>query len=166
MARKRIGNEPQTGAEKQKLFRQRMKAKGYTERHIWLPKETPTPDLTGTDAGQATAPPIDADKEARRQQWETELRQEVREARLKAARKAGRESERHKHHERGFVSGVIAAANCFVIGDRYSADIAMMLLHRLGIDRNRATAAGLGNYELSALDKADAWIKPPKTHEA
>jgi hypothetical protein len=82
---------------------------------------------------------------------------EVQAERLKAARAAGRAGKRAKHHERGFVSAAVMAAGFFLQENRYSAELAREFLTYLNLDKSRAEAAGLGDFELGRITKAGAW---------
>jgi hypothetical protein len=143
MARKRIGTEPLTPAEKQARYRERKKALGLKRQETW------TTHLT------------DRQKEIKKQ-WAEELKQEE----LKAARAEGRHLARQKDksREHGRIDGICSAAAFFVSHDR--RDIAQHLLAHFYITRERADAAlqedkRTRSVTLATLDKARAWEPPP-----
>ena len=144
MPKRKTETTIKTNAEIQKSYRERMKAKGYTARLVWVKAGEPTPAQEPQAADTAAT---------ERAAWQEELKKEQ----LTAARKAGRESEQRKQHEKAFVSGVCWTALFMIRHGR--PDIARHILSEAYIDRNRAAAA-IEKPSMATLDKSNAWDKP------
>jgi hypothetical protein len=123
MARKRIGTEPLTPAEKQARYRERKQALGLKRQETWSQLLT-----TGQKAIKA--------------QWAEELKQEE----LKAARKAGRAGEQRKYYNRGRVHATLDICNFFISRDR--PDIATALLDHFQITKAKVDETKLTSFEI------------------
>ena len=153
MGRKRIYEQPLTGAEKQKRYREKRRSELEALKSAQVPAEG-APDM---------ATIRESVKAELRKTWEPELKTE----RIAAERKQGRELAKRadQSHTHGRTIGICEAAAFFIGKDR--VDIAQTLLAHFMIDRDTAASAleadkRTKSLTLTSLDKSGAWGKPPK----
>ena len=152
MGRKRMYEQPLTGAEKQKRYREKCRAELEALKAFQVPAEE-APDMAAIR---------DQAKAELRKSWEPELKAE----RIAAERKEGRRLARHKDkaRENGRIEALCSAAAFFIGKDR--PDIARAMLTHYYIDREKAASVleadkRTKSLTLAELDKAGAWGKPP-----
>ena len=149
MGRKRIKEQPLTGAEKQKRYREKRRS-----------------ELEALKAARG-APDLPAIRERVKAELKAEWEPELKATRIAEKRKEGRRLARQtdQSHSQGRIEGICAAADFFIGKDR--TDIARALLAHFSIDRKTAAAVlesdkRTKSITLASLDKSGAWKAPPR----